>query len=140
MSTSRTVGHTTTEAYTRPPGTASRQRPDRDWRTAAYAFKKICRDSACDNLQAHGGGGGIFDDDDAALRESVPSAEREKIWATDDRAKGFAGGCRGLVIIQGYAREHALLDIVRERLDRERLNLTLKRERLQGDAKCRRHR
>ena len=73
-------------------------------------------------------------------RESVPSAEREKIWATDDRVKGFAGGGRGLVIIQGYAREHALLDIVRERLDRERLNLTLKRERLQGGAKCRRHR
>ena len=45
-----------------------------------------------------------------------------------------------MVIIQGYAREHALLDIVRERLDRERLNLTLKRERLQGGAKCRRHR
>ena len=81
-------------------------------------------------------GGGIFDDDDAALRESITSAEREKIWATDDRAKGFAGGCRGLVIIQGYAREHALLDIVRERLERE----GLKRECLQGGAKCRRHR
>ena len=55
------------------------------------------------------------------LRESVPPAEREKIWATDDRAKRFAGGGRGLVIIQGYAREHALLDIVRERLEREGL-------------------
>ena len=82
----------------------------------------------------------VFDDDDAALREAVPLAECRKIWATDDRAKRFAGGGRGLVIIQGYAREHALLDIVRERLDRERLNLTLKRERLQGGAKCRRHR
>ena len=74
--------------------------------------------------------------DDAALRESVPSAEREKIWATDDRAEGFASGRRGLVIIQGYAREHALLDIVRERLERG----SLKRERLQVGAKCRRHR
>ena len=99
-------------------------------------IKKTCRDSACDNPQARGGGGGIFDDDDAALRESVPSAEREKIWATDDRAEGFASGRRGLVIIQGYAREHALLDIVRERLERE----GLKRECLQGGAECRRHR
>ena len=63
------------------------------------------------------------------------SAEREKIWATDDRAKRFAGGGRGLVIIQGYAREHALLDIVRERLERE----GLKRECLQGGANRRRH-
>ena len=70
----------------------------------------------------------------------IPSAEREKIWTTDDRAKGFAGGCRGLVIIQGYAREHALLDIVRERLESESLIRCLKRERLQGGAKCRRHR
>ena len=66
----------------------------------------------------------------------LPSAEREKIWTTDDRAKGFAGGFRGSVIIQGYAREHALLDIVRERPERG----SLKRERLQGGAKCRRHR
>ena len=70
------------------------------------------------------------------MTDAEPSAEREKIWATDDRTKGFAGGCRGLVIIQGYAREHALLDIVRERLERG----SLKRERLQGGAKCRRHR
>jgi hypothetical protein len=66
----------------------------------------------------------------------LPSAEREKIWTTDDRAKGFAGGFRGSVIIQGYAREHALLDIVRERLERE----GLKTECLQLVAKCRRHR
>ena len=66
----------------------------------------------------------------------LTSAEREKIWATDDRAEGFASGRRGLVIIQGYAREHALLDIVRERLERE----GLKRQCLQGGAKCRRHR
>ena len=76
----------------------------------------------------------------APCRALKSDAAYGKIWATDDRAKRAAGGGRGLVIIQGYAREHALLDIVRERLERERLNLTLKRERLQGDAKCRRHR
>ena len=47
---------------------------------------------------------------------AVPSAEREKFWAMDDRAKRFAGGGRGLVIIQGYAREHALQEILGERL------------------------
>ena len=40
-----------------------------------------------------------FDDDDAALREAIPSTEREKFWAIDDRAKRFAGGGRGLLIV-----------------------------------------
>ena len=46
----------------------------------------------------------------------LPSAEREKIWTTDDRAKGFAGGGRSLVIIQWYAREQPLQHVVRQRL------------------------
>ena len=82
----------------------------------------------------------LSEDDDAALREAVPLAERGKIRAIYDVAKRAADRGRRAVVIQGYAREHALLDIVRERLERERLNLTLKRERLQGGAKCRRHR
>ena len=54
----------------------------------------------------------------AAPAGALAMAECWKIWATDDRAKRFAGGGRGLVIIQGYACEHSLLDIVRERLER----------------------
>ena len=78
----------------------------------------------------------VFDDDNAALREAVPLAECGKIRAIYDVAKRAADRGRGLVIIQGYAREHTLLDIVRERLERE----GLKRECLQVGAKCRRHR
>ncbi len=40
------------------------------------------------------------DEDDAPLREAVRLAEREKSWAAYDRAKGFASGGRGIVIVQ----------------------------------------
>ena len=51
----------------------------------------------------------VSDDDDDALREAVPLAEREKSWVAYNRAKGFAGGGRGYVIVKRYAREDALL-------------------------------
>ena len=46
---------------------------------------------------------------DAALREAVPLAEREKSWAAYNRAKGFAGGGRHLVVVKRYPRQDALL-------------------------------
>ena len=60
----------------------------------------------------------ILEEDDAPLREAVSLTEGEKFWATDDRAKFFASGGRGLLIVQGYAREHALKQIVWERRKR----------------------
>ena len=57
----------------------------------------------------------VSDDDDDALREAVPLAEREKSWAAYNRAKGFAGGGRHLVVVKRYPRQDALLYIVRER-------------------------
>ena len=51
----------------------------------------------------------VHDDDDDALREAVPLAEREKSWAAYNRAKGFAGGGRGFMIVIQNAREDALL-------------------------------
>ncbi len=51
----------------------------------------------------------VSDDDDDALREAVPLAEREKSWAAYNRAKGFAGGGRGFMIVIQNAREDALL-------------------------------
>ena len=48
-------------------------------------------------------------DDDDALREAVPLAESEKSCAAYNRAKGFAGGGRGCMVLKWYAREDALL-------------------------------
>ena len=55
-------------------------------------------------------------EDDAPLREAVRLAEREKSWATYDRAKGLARGSRGLLIIQWYAHQDPLQHIIRQRL------------------------
>ena len=51
----------------------------------------------------------VSDDDDDAFREAVPLAKREKSWAAYNRAKGFAGGGRGFMIVIQNAREDALL-------------------------------
>jgi len=48
------------------------------------------------------------DEDDAPLRAAVQLAEREKSWTAYDRAKGFAGSGRSLVIVQWYARQDPL--------------------------------
>ena len=57
------------------------------------------------------------DEDDAALRESVPLTEGGESGTRNDRAKGFAGGGRSLVIIQWYARQDPLQHIVRQSLE-----------------------
>ena len=57
-----------------------------------------------------------MEEDDSALREAVRLADREKSWGAYDRAKGLAGGGRGLLIVQWYAREQPLEHAVRQRL------------------------
>ncbi len=51
----------------------------------------------------------VSDDDDDALREAVPLAKREKSCAAYNRAKGFAGSGRHLVVVKRYPRQDALL-------------------------------
>ena len=60
-----------------------------------------------DSAVVHAGMMHAYDDD--ALREAVPLAEREKSCAAYNRAKGFAGGGRGFMIVIQNAREDALL-------------------------------
>ena len=60
----------------------------------------------------------MADEDDAALREAVALAESQKPRTLYDRAKRSTGSSRSLLIVQWYAREHALQHIVWQRPER----------------------